>query len=156
MTDLPWMCKVPGVSWIYIRYVRWKLTRWVWSRIKDEEQQVIEEVWAQPNTSCDEVLAWVDDQIAMTPRLPGLQWYKLFVCHCDEATYQRCIGGEDIELPEPIVEWVGPLSTWWYAGRDHIQVHLPAVHGGLALSLTNLAASIMRGSDDDDELIGTI
>jgi hypothetical protein len=152
MSELPWMYRIPVVSCLYTRYVRWKLTRWVWDQIKDEDEQVIKQVWASPQAPLEDILTWVDEQIAATPRLPGLQWYKLFISHCDEATYQACIDGDDITLPEPITEWFGPRSSWWYAGRDQIIAELPSEHLGLVVSLTDLAASIMREPDSESDL----
>ena len=87
----------------------------------------ITHAWVEPGTSREEILAWFDDQIAATPRVP-LDVFRMVVARC--APEEQ---GQQLADDAVLANWQGLRISWWSEGRDQLAAAIADDHYGLYL-----------------------
>lgn len=106
----------------------------------------ISDVWATPDTSANEILEWIAEQIAANPRPTArtADHFKILLAHCTETEYNTVQAGGNLHIAADrvLATWKGHRSTWFWDGYDTIAQAIPARHTGLYLAVNAVGAAI--------------
>ena len=114
----------------------------------------IVEVWASPETTPSDVLAWIEQQFVSSPDPVGraADVVKIFIAHCTDQESTSSEAGVPLHLPASalVVHWLGARATWYWQGRDAVQQALPERHNGLYMAVNNVGEAFAAAFIPED------
>lgn len=135
-----WLCthqleRAP--RWVQ-RWRRWYLDRIaereILGRMQDAQRRLVgvEEAWAEPGTPTGEILAWFDEYLAATPRIPGIDYFRFVVATMPTEDPTAELRPDDVRII-----WGGSRAAWWAEGREQVAA-VCSLHDGLYIAANGL------------------
>lgn len=149
--DHPFTNGPAPLRWLSERYIDWYFEKHVHEPTFAADRAgkgLVGACWP-PNTGPDAILRWYDDQLARTPRVRVMDFFRLLLVRAtaDEVRHSAATGSP-LPADRLLAEWTGHRNDWWTEGRDHITYVLKShTHEPLHTILNGLGRSFQASAE---------